>query len=154
METPIFKEQESVFDINYGWGTVFTLNRGCSESPIVVRYGGEQEKHPVAYTLEGVEYGVVRGRRTLYHVDYTPKEEKAAHGPVAEQDLAQRLKEALITYLKKRNPEELLVVSTAYRKTRGEVLQDLEKETAFGVDFMSGLLKLSIDLVQRGKETL
>ena len=65
-------------------------------------------------------------------------------------DLTQKLKEKVVSrFLKFGDDKALLIGKKTY--TGNEIAKEIEDETEFGVETINKLLKLTIDLVARGK---
>jgi phosphotransacetylase len=69
-------------------------------------------------------------------------------------DLALKLKQCVISQLTKNeqiaDDKYLLKGNKSY--TRRDIAKEIEDETEFGVEFLSGMIMLSIDLTARGKK--
>lgn len=66
--------------------------------------------------------------------------------------LTKELKESVINTYKKIGENNAIHSCKQY--TGNEVASEIENETEFGVNILSSLIKLSIELVKRQKETL
>lgn len=68
-------------------------------------------------------------------------------------ELTKKLKDNIIKSLlsNEHNINDSYLLSKGRSWTRSQIAQEIENETEFGIDFMSDMLSLSLDLIARQK---
>jgi len=68
--------------------------------------------------------------------------------------LVNELKQEVVDTLKKFGDEKAVILKGRRSWTGFEAAKEVEEETEFGKDFLKNLLRLSLDLVKRQKESI